>query len=40
MDEGEIAEDEAYARLDAWARDRGLEPSGERVPPKPRKKEE
>jgi poly(A) polymerase len=37
LDEGEIGEDAAYDRLDAWARERGLEPVGTRVPPKPRK---
>jgi poly(A) polymerase len=26
LDEGPISEDDAYARLDAWARDRGIEP--------------
>jgi poly(A) polymerase len=28
LDEGPIGEDDAYARLDAWARDRGIEPGG------------
>jgi poly(A) polymerase len=28
LDEGPIAEDDAYARLAAWARERGMEPAG------------
>jgi poly(A) polymerase len=28
LDEGPIAEDDAYARLEAWARERGIEPVG------------
>ncbi len=37
LDEGPIAPDDAYARLDAWARARGVTPSGKRVEPvKPR----
>ena len=28
LDEGPITDDEAYARLDAWARERGIEPAG------------
>ena len=27
LDEGPISEDEAYARLDAWAREQGIEPA-------------
>jgi poly(A) polymerase len=38
LDEGPVGSDEAYERLAAWARDRGIEPVGEKVPPKPRKK--
>ncbi|HVM41039.1 MAG TPA: CCA tRNA nucleotidyltransferase [Acidimicrobiia bacterium] len=37
IDEGPMSEDEGYARLDAWARDQGIEPAGDRVAPKPRK---
>lgn len=37
LDEGEIGPDEAYRRLGAWARDRGIEPAGDIVAPKPRK---
>jgi poly(A) polymerase len=29
LDEGPISEDEAYARLDAWARERGVEPASQ-----------
>jgi poly(A) polymerase len=32
LDEGPIEPDEAYARLDAWARDRGIEPTGDPEP--------
>jgi poly(A) polymerase len=32
MEEGILGEDEAYKRLDEWARDRAIEPAGERVP--------
>ena len=39
LDEGLLGEDEAYERLDAWARDRGIEPAGKRVATKPRKAE-
>jgi poly(A) polymerase len=28
LDEGPISEDDAYARLDAWAREQGIEPAG------------
>jgi poly(A) polymerase len=31
LDEGPISADEAYARLDAWARERGIEPHAERI---------
>jgi poly(A) polymerase len=37
LDEGEIEVEEAYERLDRWARSRGIEPVGERVPPRARK---
>ena len=37
LDEGLIGEDEAYERLDAWARTQGIEPAGARKPPKPKK---
>jgi hypothetical protein len=32
MEEGILGEEEAYKRLDEWARERGIEPAGERVP--------
>lgn len=34
MDEGPVGEDAAYERLHAWARDRGIEPTGEKRPKK------
>lgn len=37
LDEGLIGEDAAYERLGRWARGRGIEPAGERVPAKPQK---
>ncbi|MDQ4144503.1 MAG: CCA tRNA nucleotidyltransferase [Actinomycetota bacterium] len=40
LDEGLIGADEAYRRLDAWARDNGIDPAGERVPPKEKKKKD
>ena len=40
LDEGPVGTDAAYERLDAWARERGIEPAGRRVPPKPSKKKE
>ena len=40
LDEGPVSEDDAYEALDAWARERGIEPVGERRPPKPRKEAE
>lgn len=40
LDDGPLTEDAAYAALDAWARERGIEPTGERRPPKPRKETE
>ena len=39
LDEGTIGSDEIYKRLDEWARANGIEPAGERVPPKERKKD-
>lgn len=39
LDEGPIGEEAIYERLDDWARERGLEPAGRRVPPKPKKKQ-
>jgi poly(A) polymerase len=38
LEEGPLGEDEAYARLDSWARGRGIDPAGSRVPPKEKKK--
>jgi poly(A) polymerase len=38
LDEGLIGADEAYRMLDEWARSRGIEPAGKKVPPKPKKK--
>ena len=40
LDEGPIGTEAAYERLDAWARERGIEPAGRKVPPKPSKKTE
>jgi poly(A) polymerase len=40
LDEGQLDDDEAYRRLDEWARAKGIEPAGERVAPKPKKKKE
>ena len=37
LDEGLIGEDEAFARLDEWARSKGLEPAGTRVPKREKK---
>ena len=37
LDEGPIGEDAAYKRLDEWARTQGIEPVGNRIPPKPKK---
>ncbi|MGH2775548.1 MAG: CCA tRNA nucleotidyltransferase [Actinomycetota bacterium] len=39
LDEGPIGEEAIYERLDDWARERGIEPAGRRVPPKPKKKQ-
>lgn len=38
LEEGLVGSEEAYARLDAWARARGIEPPGEKTPPKKKKK--
>ena len=40
MEEGPLGEDEAFRRLDAWGRARGIEPTGERRPPAPKKSSE
>jgi hypothetical protein len=32
LDEGPIERDDAYARLDAWARQQGIEPRGTEPP--------
>ena len=40
LDEGVLGEDAIYKRLDEWARERDIEPAGERVAPKPKKKTE
>jgi poly(A) polymerase len=37
LDEGLIGEDAIYERLHEWATERGLEPAGARVPPKPKR---
>lgn len=37
LENGPLDADEAYAHLDRWARDRGVEPAGSKVPPKPKK---
>ena len=38
LDEGPVGTDEIYRRLDDWARANGIEPAGERVPPKEKKR--
>lgn len=38
IEHGVLTEEEGYARLERWARERGIEPAGERVPPKEKKK--
>ena len=40
LDEGLIGEDAAYDALERWARDHEIVPAGEKVPAKPRKKDE
>lgn len=39
LDEGPLSQDDAYERLDAWARAAGIEPAGKRVPPRQKKEE-
>jgi poly(A) polymerase len=39
LEEGPIGEDEAFARLDGWARTRGIEPKGDRRPRRSKKKD-
>ena len=39
LEHGVLSEDEGYAKLEGWARSKGIEPAGERVPPKEKKKE-
>ena len=40
LDEGLLGVDEAYTRLERWARDHDIEPAGERVSPKEKKPKE
>lgn len=40
IEHGVLSSEEAYEKLEAWARDQGIEPSGKRVPPKEKKKSE
>jgi poly(A) polymerase len=40
MEEGILGEDEAYRRLDEWARGRGIEPAGTRVPKREKPRDE
>jgi poly(A) polymerase len=37
LDEGLLGEEEIYRRLDDWARGRGMDPPGQRVPKEPKK---
>ena len=39
LDDGLLGEEEAYARLDRWAREHDIEPAGKKVAAKPRKKD-
>ena len=39
LDEGMLGTDEIYRRLDQWARANGMDPVGERVPPKEKRKD-
>jgi poly(A) polymerase len=39
LEEGELGADEAYKRLDAWARENGIVPVGKKVPSKPKKRD-
>ena len=38
VEDGPLGEDEAYRRLDGWARERDIDPAGVKVPPKEKKK--
>ena len=40
LEEGLLGEDAAFERLAGWARDNGIEPTGVKVPPKPKKEED
>jgi poly(A) polymerase len=40
LDEGPLSQDEAFDRLDAWARSQGIDPAGEKLPPREKKKDE
>ncbi|HJR45215.1 MAG TPA: CCA tRNA nucleotidyltransferase [Actinomycetota bacterium] len=37
IEDGPLGEDEAYRRLAEWARERDIEPAGERIPPREKK---
>ncbi|HWL66487.1 MAG TPA: CCA tRNA nucleotidyltransferase [Actinomycetota bacterium] len=37
LEEGELGADEVYKRVEEWARERGIEPTGEKVSPRPKK---
>ena len=39
LEEGPLDQEEAYARLDAWARSEGIDPAGKKVPPREKKKD-
>ena len=39
MEDGPLDPDDAYGRLDEWARARGIEPAGVKVPPRKKKKD-
>jgi poly(A) polymerase len=39
LDEGPLGDDEAYRRLGEWARSRGIEVVGDKVPPKKKKRD-
>ncbi|HYI46364.1 MAG TPA: CCA tRNA nucleotidyltransferase [Actinomycetota bacterium] len=40
LEEGVLGTETVYERLDSWARERGVTPVGEKVPPKPKKRSE
>ncbi len=40
LEDGPLGEEEAYRRLDEWARSRGIDPAGSRIPPKEKKTQE